>query len=455
MHPVRAISINHGWKVLTSEHKDQWNEIESVIENLSIEKFIHYHSGRDGKVEIPYLSSDHITPDPLSFYARTLFYEKGWSTNGLISPTNSALTGPPDGYVTGSYKSKVAAEFISQSWMSYRALQRLILVEAPINFKNKLTNVSVIIVGVDDLAMRVLTVDGNLQQLIHYTENSCRNELQDIPVTANAGPIVMLFVAPYKQDLQIEEFENSDVKFIEREVQLPRDAYQSGVGLLSYFGEVLRQTHPETSIQVIIEQNNDTVILRVEVPQGKGATIRQQLEVYFDVLAGKQQPNKLLVNPYHALGLQARIDLADTELRISKQFNSQLVQDINRLESTQALFQKVIEQLNTTTQALTNVVGQQVVNQERTHLAQISFTASLFKELVADERDEKLKNAIKSIEANIIYNATANQVEIIDALNLLKDKRPGLLPSLFKLAENAGYGMAGNIGYELLKNATQ
>ncbi|TDN35873.1 hypothetical protein A8B98_11880 [Hymenobacter sp. UV11] len=215
---------------------------------------------------------------------------------------------------------------------------------------------------------------------------------------------------------------------------------------------MLRQKYPDLNVKVRIEQQGTTVLMHVELPSGNIDTIREELANYFLVVAGKQAPESLLDNPYQIMALKTKLDMANMELRISRELNAHLSSDISVLREQ---FAEQGKQMKQQMKLMTKIVIKQVSSSERLQLAQLNQASGLFKDLILQAQgNEKVILAISSLEYNIMSGiAAADQVEVTNALSTLRQEKPSIIWQMVELAKNAGYGVAGNIAFELLKQS--
>jgi hypothetical protein len=73
------------------------------------------------------------------------------------------------------------------------------------------------------------------------------------------------------------------------------------------------------SIKVQIEQDQRMVRLIVEAPDEMRATIERDLEIYGLVVAGKMAPEELLPNTIEVQALRDKLDLMQSELRMTRE----------------------------------------------------------------------------------------------------------------------------------------
>lgn len=115
-----------------------------------------------------------------------------------------------------------------------------------------------------------------------------------------------------------EEGENNDVLRVERSIEFPSEYWEAGTSILSYFSRVLRVKYPSQKIKVRIEQEGLRLRMIIDTPTGEKEKIEQTLEEYGLVVKGKIQPENFLSDPFEAMALKNKLEIADLELRQAK-----------------------------------------------------------------------------------------------------------------------------------------
>ncbi|WP_421175192.1 hypothetical protein [Aeromonas enteropelogenes] len=104
-------------------------------------------------------------------------------------------------------------------------------------------------------------------------------------------------------------------KVIRRTITFEPHQIQAGVGLLSYFSEVLKQRCSEANSKVSIEQDGEKVRLRIKSAAGTEHKVEALLNEYGEVLNGTRQPEQLMTDQVQLLSLQNKLDMAAMEVK--------------------------------------------------------------------------------------------------------------------------------------------
>ncbi|ANQ25172.1 hypothetical protein BA894_01330 [Vibrio natriegens] len=102
---------------------------------------------------------------------------------------------------------------------------------------------------------------------------------------------------------------------IRRTITFESHQIQAGVGLLSYFSEVLKQKCSEVNSQVSIEQDGDKVRLMIKTEAGMEHKVEALLNEYGEVLNGTLPAAQFMSDQVHLLSLQRKLDMAALEVK--------------------------------------------------------------------------------------------------------------------------------------------
>jgi transcriptional regulator with XRE-family HTH domain len=116
-----------------------------------------------------------------------------------------------------------------------------------------------------------------------------------------------------------EEGERSDVLRVERSIEFPPEYWEAGTSILSYFSRILGVKYPSQKIKVRIEQEGLMLRMIIDTPTGEKEKIEKTLEEYGLVVTGKILPESFLSDPFEAMALKNKLQIADLELRQARQ----------------------------------------------------------------------------------------------------------------------------------------
>lgn len=102
---------------------------------------------------------------------------------------------------------------------------------------------------------------------------------------------------------------------VERSIEFPPEYWEAGTSILSYFNRILNVKYPNKKIKVRIEQEGLLLRMIIDTPNGEKEEIEKTLEEYGMVVTGKMQPESFLGDPFEAMALKNKLEIADLELR--------------------------------------------------------------------------------------------------------------------------------------------
>lgn len=112
-----------------------------------------------------------------------------------------------------------------------------------------------------------------------------------------------------------ESEKDINVSRVERSIEFPPEYWEAGTSILSYFNRVLNVKYPSKKIKVRIEQEGLMLRMIIDTPTGEREEIEKTLEEYGMVVTGKMQPESFLTDPFEAMALKNKLEIADLELR--------------------------------------------------------------------------------------------------------------------------------------------
>ncbi|MGF1878587.1 hypothetical protein L4D77_25310, partial [Photobacterium frigidiphilum] len=228
---------------------------------------------------------------------------------------------------------------------------------------------------------------------------------------------------------------------IRRSVHFSEEQCQAGIGILSYFGKVLKDKHPNLTNSVSIHQDGNIVRLEIECEDGTKEIIEKTLDDYSLVLTNQAEPENLLSDQFQVMRLNNKLEIAAMEVRqtkdllaLAKDYN---IREVLSLKEEIAFLRTNFGQLHSTNSQL--VLG--CVNQ--------------FDKLInlADGKQDVIQ-AIQFIEDKLNSSINDTDIEKLKkSIELIQRNSPQSIDSLKELATNSMYGVSGNILFGLLTQA--
>lgn len=440
MYIERVLSINEGWSILTTQKPQELADIQAVLTTLDDDLLLESISSSEKDTGL----GDNFLAFSMhaAYNARLIAYTK-WS--GTLPPM--------DGQVPLSLRPKaiqngVLAYIVGSSELTGGGLLTSLYLQGPYYQMLGLVDVTVILIPTSKTSDYLLNLGASVHQVNSLpTEEVCRAIATGFTSLNSQAPTVLAFFSPTTvEEIAVEEAALLKVgeHTIERTIEFAPEFYQAGVGLLSYFGEVLRQKDPSTKAKVRIEQEGNTVRLHIVPPVGEAEIVEKQLEQFALVISEQASPETLFSNQAHIIQLKSQLEMARLQVQTAQEIK-QITDGVNAQRF--ATLEKQVESLNVqlAAQLLQNnkvidLATQQASRHERMQAALLTHGQLLFKDMLEESRGNfQLLTAIQSLHQNLLSGLTTIEVEdqIKQALETVKQQKPGLLARIYSQVEGA------------------
>jgi hypothetical protein len=468
MYPARILSLSNGWSILSQQKPQELQEIYDTIEYLTKEIVDNPLPTFIELIPDGVKSSGDIPNGETRFLGSICFAKlesKGWNhSNFTLNKTNGFRV------FTSNVKNKVVIETIFNYWGQPSKLLHTLNTNIPLLHRINICDVYVILVPTDELLERYpdkpdTHLQGAMSMFNIFKESDCRLCLQEYADLTYSKPTVIMFISPIQQQFTIEEYSVGTTQsgVINRSIEFTPEYYQAGVGVLSYFGKVLRQKHPDINAKIRIEQDGTVVRMRIESPAGDHIeTVEKELTQYALAIQGKILPEDIFENPLDALELKNKFEMAQLEVRQTRELLhytlTQSEKRITSLEEDVAFLRQTIGSQLMHSNTLAGVVVQQGLSHDKLQSMQIGHAQGLFKDLLGEAHGNQIVlNAIKSLEKILLSGlATIDiQEQLKESLAIVHQSSPSLVSRVAAQIESAGYGALAGPALEWLKQYTQ
>lgn len=145
------------------------------------------------------------------------------------------------------------------------------------------------------------------------------DELIAISPLSHNNPFVLLGLSENIGQIQVIELESEvDIELtqivVNRCIEFPLEYHQAGLGILNYFGTVLREKYPDHKAKVKIEQDGLKVRLIIESENGDREIIEKALQEYELVVRGEAMPESLFESRAKVLELKSELRIAQVRI---------------------------------------------------------------------------------------------------------------------------------------------
>jgi hypothetical protein len=189
-----------------------------------------------------------------------------------------------------------------------------------------------------------------------------------------------------------------------REITFPPEYQQAGLSILNYFATVLADKYPNIPVAVSIKQEPNLVTLVITLPDGSQDTVTKALNDYGLVVTGKMSPRELLNNDIQALALQQKLELAQMEvrqtrdlLRIQEQYSNKHVESLeNEVRKLYSLLERELTSRERLQKELMNLTGQLANGHVSEHTVQL---ISALSEAISERNADKARVVLEDIQS--------------------------------------------------------
>ncbi|MBV1843521.1 hypothetical protein [Photobacterium ganghwense] len=442
MYINKAISIHGGWEILQDKH-EALAEIKQLLSKI---EYSSLHAIEHRINTVSHISSNDVRLITLNRVLRTTIRHSGWRQT--LKDRNASLV--PD---IQYFKFGVSLDFSMNAGTALeRNIDRWCLVDVTRAQNNEQCDLNVLIVW-DSIPLWLPTPvyikqareNHTYQTLITYFNNNV------LPLYHNK-PMVVLTISEEDSSIELIELENnSEVPTIERVLEFTPENYQAGVGILSYFGEILKQKYPDIDAKVRIEQDDCLVRMTIDTPDGNQEIIEEAFDTYTQVVIKEKEPEELLDNKIQISELKMQLSMIETQLEHKKElliladerYKNDVVATRNEVEFLRQCLSKQM-QLTHGSQVL---IGKQIEKEEKITLAQLSCFDNTIQTLVEQSSgNQKLVDALSQIQY-LLDNGVSDKDEQASkaALEIIQEESPSTYSQLSELLKNSMYGVSGNI----------
>lgn len=316
MYLTQAISYQNAYEMFAKKHPQELFDLTKALSFITKESCININ------LEVFYMRTpgDFSTS---SYRAR----ERMFAIEGIRSTCEREFE--DSGWIKIRYtQSKVNMQVlgfvkngVSISFSMFRdqgALQNWLYRITPVAIRDELIHIPVVIL-LSDSAENTLFNPSKVNEKNESPSSIfeiTRTQLIALSPLSHPAPFLILAASFYEQELELIELPTIDTdagpkSVINRTIEFPPEYYQAGIGIISYFGTILREKYPEQGCRVKIEQEGFFVRLVIESDNGDKEIIEKALREYELVIRGDSLPETIF-------DCKARVIELKNELRIAQ-----------------------------------------------------------------------------------------------------------------------------------------
>lgn len=210
--------------------------------------------------------------------------------------------------------------------------------------------------------------------VVHMREDyeTVVEEFKQLEPLSHSHPFVILGVSEFPNGEGVDWCEISTEKnisesriVINRSIEFPPEFRQAGLGILNYFGEVVREKYPNDHAKIKIEQDGLTVRMIIEAENGSREIIEKALAEYELVITGQKPPESLFDDRAKVIELRNELRFAQARIESQKELLEYQREDIRDLKQLfgKALTNAGAPEVNVTVSPCITVSSNQSVSQ--------------------------------------------------------------------------------------------
>lgn len=384
MYITKVISYNGAWEKLLSEYQSEFHKLEEDINSQDLSFLLTPEDDSDLLTKITKMSIN---------FEKNL-ENLGWKEVIAIEHIEHARNSP--GLIKKNLCLRV--DFYPDTITNF-IYRRIKYIET-----NNITHIKIpIIINLNSYTLR--NIDHHFTMLMGTWESSLL-ELEQISPLSIKMPFLVFGIGFEPDNIEVVELENKkEPIMVERSIEFPPEYYQAGLGLLSYFGTVLRKKYSEQNAKVKIEQDGLTVRMIIESTDGKQEVLEQALHEYELILTGQKQPYGFYESDLDNIELRSELRVAKVKIEDQKELLAYKDAEVTRLQQLFSL---------SLTHQPTSIKIDNHLSNTNTQNTQINFKAELhqshddLEKLINLTDDESIKNRLRDIQ-NALDNATTRE----------------------------------------------
>lgn len=323
--------------------------------------------GRSRPRRGPNSDTDEVTTWKMKYFWEELIQEIGWHEpiTHIEGTVGRRFYMRMLGYVSG----KVSCTFATHR----DHLNRWLYTATPIAYKNGVIDIPIIILPTRNVYQeyfesRMMGMREDFERIVI--------ELEELSPLSHAHPFVLIGVSTEQSaikyiNIDSEKGIDKEKVILDRSIEFPPEFRQAGLGILNYFGEVLREKYPEENVKIRIEQYDSTVRMIIEGEDGSRNIIEKALEEYELVVTGQKPPESIFDDKIKILELKNELRIAETRIESQRDLIEFQREDMRELKK---LFNSA---LLAHSSAVVNLTVAPNINVSSTQSSALSFSCSL------------------------------------------------------------------------------
>lgn len=324
MYIRKIISFEDSWAKLDSKI-EQINDIQDFIKSITVERI--------RETEDPFArenENNELNPRKFHRCFEEILKKSNWvQARRYLS----------DDVENRSYYHHLGhcSEDISLRLITHRDLvNRWLFSSTPIAYKNSIINIPVAIMLTQE-AESTLWGERRPNMIAANIEKTVA-ELKALSPLSHSHPFVVIGISFEEGDIDVVNIDSElgiaeKQIVINRAIEFPPEYHSAGLGILSYFGTVLREKYPEQEAKVKIEQDDLNVRMIIETKDGDREIIEKALQEYELVVTGEKPPESFYDNALKVIELKTELRVAYTKIEGQRDLLAHKGEELSNLKN--------------------------------------------------------------------------------------------------------------------------
>lgn len=448
------ISFNSGWQILQANKIEALADIQEALTELTLEALQEQEMRRPN----PYSADKQAEPriSRLSFhrYWESIMRHLNWGSYRARSESGKGIN-----LYIRSLKDGVSSKMLFADRMML--FPNWVLVEVPKVNQTGICDVSVLIVPHETLMNGYFLEEHRVPDPGMFFER-CDAQINDLMPIQHIAPFVVIGFSEINKAISVREIpvnENGNFSHgntIERALEFPKEYYQAGISILSYFGDVLKHKYPGIQAKLRIEQDGNIVRLHIQTEDGSKEIIEKTLEEYALVVTDKASPEILFEDKLQIMALNNKLEMAKMEVRQTRDMlmltESSYSGRVNTLEEEVKFLRDQVGNQMLLVHDSHKIIEKQMDKEERLLITQIDYTNILVKDLIDEAACSRelviaLTTINEKLETGIVIQ---DEEEVKKAIVTVREGSADIYNELENALKNTMYGVSGNAVYQWL-----
>lgn len=416
---IRKI-LNYGksWELLQEKYSIELNEIKTIINSITIESIKNF--------KLPSEYDNSSLQNNMGFKFTNCF--KNAFTNLNWSETKDSIELEGKRRINLRLLGNISNNEISVCLIRHRDMFiRWLYSIAPIAYKNSLISIPIAVCLFEEIQEELteskFVLNGSTFEHISA-------ELLALSPLSNQTPFLIFGISLNDGDLDVIELESEaelaeQKVVINRAIEFPPEYHQAGLGILNYFGTVIREKYPEQNAKVKIEQDGLQVRMIIETEDGNKEIIEKALKEYELVLRGEKPIDEFFESKLQIMELKNELRIAHVRLESARDLLEHKNQEVETLKElfghsltknpTNPIINVAVRPNIQTSNTLTNTT---IINNDAVAIGQ-DLQELVYIDAVTPEVEMRLLDLSQSFE-NISNETDTEKVKNSSALKKLK-----------------------------------